>query len=246
MLSAISTAAFLAIHNGHAQASPVSPAVGLLPANPERGVLAGGMRLAILAPASVGAENLRHFGPGHFPRLAIKMRSAAGADQIQGRDPHRVGWPGHYRGLGVLFRIAADCVHVMNAALPGTAGRTMLAPMGFGLSYLKRCGALLADQLNPDRSRVHARPVGRGVTRPRAELTAVGSPKGADPKRIAARGACDFWHAATIPPFAGAGTTLLVADRLQRDAIGIELNPDYCALIRKRLAADAPLLTDVA
>jgi len=49
-----------------------------------------------------------------------------------------------------------------------------------------------------------------------------------------------------LDPFAGAGTTLLVADRLQRSAIGIELNPDYCGLIRKRLDADAPLLTEVA
>lgn len=49
-----------------------------------------------------------------------------------------------------------------------------------------------------------------------------------------------------LDPFAGAGTTLLVADRLQRSAVGIELNPAYCGLIRKRLAADAPLLTEVA
>ena len=49
-----------------------------------------------------------------------------------------------------------------------------------------------------------------------------------------------------LDPFAGAGTTLLVADRLQRDAVGIELNADYCALIRKRLASDAPLLSEVA
>ena len=49
-----------------------------------------------------------------------------------------------------------------------------------------------------------------------------------------------------LDPFAGAGTTLLVADRLQRHAVGIELNTDYCDLIRKRLAADAPLLSEVA
>ena len=47
-----------------------------------------------------------------------------------------------------------------------------------------------------------------------------------------------------LDPFAGAGTTLLVADRLQRHGVGIELNPDYCGLIRSRLAADAPLLTE--
>ena len=55
--------------------------------------------------------------------------------------------------------------------------------------------------------------------------------------------ACD---ADTVPctvldPFAGAGTTLLVADRLQRDAIGIELNPDYTRMAMQRCRDDAPL-----
>jgi DNA modification methylase len=48
-----------------------------------------------------------------------------------------------------------------------------------------------------------------------------------------------------LDPFAGAGTTLLVADRLARDAIGIELNPDYAALAERRIHDDAPLLASV-
>lgn len=44
-----------------------------------------------------------------------------------------------------------------------------------------------------------------------------------------------------LDPFAGAGTTLLVADRLQRDAIGIELNTQYTELAMDRVRADAPL-----
>jgi hypothetical protein len=44
-----------------------------------------------------------------------------------------------------------------------------------------------------------------------------------------------------LDPFAGAGTTLLVADRLQRNAIGIELSPDYTRLAMDRCRADAPL-----
>ena len=44
-----------------------------------------------------------------------------------------------------------------------------------------------------------------------------------------------------LDPFAGAGTTLLVADRLQRDAIGIELSPDYTRMAMDRCRDDAPL-----
>ncbi len=45
-----------------------------------------------------------------------------------------------------------------------------------------------------------------------------------------------------LDPFGGAGTTGLVADRLQRNAILIELNPEYAAMARKRISGDAPLL----
>jgi hypothetical protein len=44
---------------------------------------------------------------------------------------------------------------------------------------------------------------------------------------------------ATVPdPFAGAGTTGLVCDRLKRDAILIELGAKYVAMARRRIAAD--------
>jgi DNA modification methylase len=49
-----------------------------------------------------------------------------------------------------------------------------------------------------------------------------------------------------LDPFAGAGTTLLVADRLQRHAVGIELNHEYAKLARARVAGDAPLFCEVA
>lgn len=39
-----------------------------------------------------------------------------------------------------------------------------------------------------------------------------------------------------LEPFAGSGTTLFVAEQLERNSIGIELNPDYCRLIERRMA----------
>lgn len=48
-----------------------------------------------------------------------------------------------------------------------------------------------------------------------------------------------------LDPFAGAGTTGLVASRLGRSFIGIELNPDYAAMAKARIEADAPLLNRV-
>ena len=42
--------------------------------------------------------------------------------------------------------------------------------------------------------------------------------------------------------FGGAGTTGLVASRLGRDAVLIELNPEYAEMARRRIYEDAPLL----
>lgn len=47
-----------------------------------------------------------------------------------------------------------------------------------------------------------------------------------------------------LDPFGGAGTTGLVADRLQRNAILIELNPEYAAMARRRIDGDAPLFAN--
>lgn len=48
-----------------------------------------------------------------------------------------------------------------------------------------------------------------------------------------------------LDPFAGAGTTLMVALRHNRNALGIELNPGYVAMARERIRDDAPLFNGV-
>ena len=49
-----------------------------------------------------------------------------------------------------------------------------------------------------------------------------------------------------LDPFLGAGTTALVADRLGRDCIGIDLNPEYAEMARNRLVADAGMFAEIA
>lgn len=48
-----------------------------------------------------------------------------------------------------------------------------------------------------------------------------------------------------LDPFGGAGTTGLVADRKRRNAILIELNPEYAAIARRRIESEAGMLSDV-
>ncbi|HKW23472.1 MAG TPA: site-specific DNA-methyltransferase [Ktedonobacterales bacterium] len=66
---------------------------------------------------------------------------------------------------------------------------------------------------------------------------------------------CGSFMERTTPPtapcvvldcFSGAGTALLVADRLGRDAIGIDLSHAYVGMARERLIADCPLFADIS
>lgn len=49
-----------------------------------------------------------------------------------------------------------------------------------------------------------------------------------------------------LDPFGGAGTTGLVADRLGRNAVLIELNPEYADMARNRFADDAGMFAKVS
>jgi DNA modification methylase len=49
-----------------------------------------------------------------------------------------------------------------------------------------------------------------------------------------------------LDPFLGSGTTALVADRLQRNCIGIDLSLTYAGMAQRRLEADCPLFTSWA
>ena len=58
-------------------------------------------------------------------------------------------------------------------------------------------------------------------------------------------GAGDPVPCIVLDPFAGVGTVPLVAHKLGRRGIGLELKPDYCRMARERIIADAPLLSAV-
>ena len=49
-----------------------------------------------------------------------------------------------------------------------------------------------------------------------------------------------------LDPFGGAGTTGLVADRLDRNCVLIELNGDYAEIAEERLNDECPLFSEVA
>ena len=51
--------------------------------------------------------------------------------------------------------------------------------------------------------------------------------------------------ATVLDPFAGSGTVGLVADKLGRDAILIEISEDYADMARRRIQDDAPLFAEV-
>lgn len=49
-----------------------------------------------------------------------------------------------------------------------------------------------------------------------------------------------------LDPFGGSGTTALVADRLNRNAVLIELNPEFAEDARRRVFGSAPLFGEIA
>jgi DNA modification methylase len=47
-----------------------------------------------------------------------------------------------------------------------------------------------------------------------------------------------------LDPFLGSGTTCLVAERLGRDSVGVELSPTYAEMARARIYGDAPMFAN--
>jgi len=54
-------------------------------------------------------------------------------------------------------------------------------------------------------------------------------------------GAGDPVPCVVLDPFAGAGTVAMVAARLGRQSVGVELSPEYCVMADERVRKDSPL-----
>jgi hypothetical protein len=94
-----------------------------------------------------------------------------------------------------------------------------------------------------------ARASGTGYYRPNCKETG-GVGGNTTTKTIAWQPTCTCPPADPIPAtvldiFSGAGTTLLVADRLGRDGIGIDQSEEYIQMSYDRLVGDAPMFADV-
>ena len=70
------------------------------------------------------------------------------------------------------------------------------------------------------------------------------------PKTIGWEASCDcdadIVPCVVLDPFGGTGTVGLVADRLGRDSILLELNPEYAAMAKKRIYEDCPMFVTVS
>lgn len=218
MLTAFSAATVLALNNHDADALPVPPAICQSAADPVRRVLAGLHLTSMLVSAWARAKHLCTLVFRPLPRLPLKALAAAVADKGDRGNPHRVVGANVDWRPSIFLRRASDGVQDANARLAGAASRAMLSASRAVARKAELFTALLAGQRYPLRARVHSLAVSRGVAGSAAKLPPIGSAKRAHPEWLAATGAYDLWHGRTIAQFAGAGTTMLIVDRLRGDA----------------------------
>jgi len=186
-------------------------------------------------------ESLVISGGGYAPAGQPPHAGARKRDRQRGHGRRHVGFNDRWDGMSVAEQQAG-----------GAALRTVwwVAPGGYNDDFCLKCRAFYPSAMVGDLRTEKIDRDGRQVT-----------------LRYCRCGSCDDWlsHFAVMPeevaaacilagapaggvildPFAGAGTTGLVADRLQRDAILIELNQDYAEMAARRIGASHPMLTTV-
>lgn len=141
------------------------------------------------------------------------------------------------------------------AAYPSELVYRCLAAGTSAEGYCKACGAPWVRVVEAEKwsTRPNSRPVGtRGNCD--SDFRALGDPQQAgqmaSTRTLGWRPSCECPDPAPRPglvldPFAGSGRTAIVARRLQLDFVGVELNPDYAAMCKRLVKADAPLFNVV-
>ena len=132
------------------------------------------------------------------------------------------------------------------AILAGTSARGVCPKCEAGWERIVKRGEI---QQHP--ARLSDKP-GHGTAPERNDTTEFGSLGFArDSETIGWRPICSCDAGVPVPatcldPFLGSGTTALVADRLGRNCIGIELSPKYAAMAERRIRDDAGMFAQVA
>jgi hypothetical protein len=165
-----------------------------------------------------------------------------------------VGWPGK-RNLRNVWHLGPEPFPDAHfATFPTEIPRRCIKAGTSERGVCAKCGAPWCRSLG-ERHQVDGRGAGNGFAREhRLSVGGRGDETPWVPKEretIGWQSSCkcdagDPVPAVILDCFAGSGTTLLVADQLQRHAIGIELNPDYARMAADRIHADAPLFSQLA
>lgn len=171
-------------------------------------------------------------------RLSQDVESQAGSDRIPGKTNGPMKAVGKASWKGSRFDSGKTGEHQQGRSQRWEERKAQGEPLRHGLDGAAACGASnvgVGDTRNK-------RSVWTVATQPFSEAHfATFPPDLIEPCILAG---CPV-GGMVLDPFGGAGTTGLVADRLGRNAILIELNPEYAEIAERRLNTDAGMFADV-
>ena len=187
---------------------------------------------------------------GHMPSLAAKGNPDR--NDNGGRGTHCGVAPGRTtRNKRTVWTIASQPFSGAHfATMPPELAETCIKAGTSERGQCPSCGAPWARVVDVERVRDPNRHTGRAAV-------GCGDRKDGDTPRMISRSRTTGWSPTcacpahepipqtVLDPFAGAGTTLMAAARLQRSAVGIELNPDYAGIARRRIYDDCPMFCGV-
>ena len=174
--------------------------------------------------------------PGQKPQHGIRRAHAAEPASVGGRNARDV-WPlGPDPFPGAHFAVMPEAL-AERCLLAGTGP---YACPGCGAPWRRVSERRIVGPVwrqNGERTGQHLTgdiERGRGTVAFRYATLTTGWTPGCGCERNDGSGRCTV-----LDPFVGSGTTCAVAARLGRDAIGFDLNPDYCAMARRRVWPEA-------